>query len=731
MDTLKHLGWHLSEKGIEECKGLSPGVDTDSIVKVALNGDLRTIGDKFLPEEITRGKVDKLQGPLVLQVVKVRNVAAPREQESCQGAPRMLRLQLTDGHISCPAIEFRALSTIGLNTPPGSKVCLNGSVQVVNGFMLLEESNVRLLGGVVEHLVEKWQLQQSLARHTRSRVGGEGGPPPFVPFGQRTAGDSEDSAEARRQLDARRSLQPAATAEGRDASGDDAFSKQRTAAIAQVARSKEARTFGGVGSAGGNLLSGGSHASRPLREPAGRQPQREERGARSDARADGIYRELVDERSLLRIMEMGFSREESRAALMDHHNRLEDALNALLLAPAPPPLAELAVPQPPTRGDRGGFGGRSRGRGRGRREATGDDDAPGAAGGGRPSAPSTLFDFLNPKMEALSLDVSDSGSLPREPDSQPRRRGVPGVFHFPPEHHGAGERRFGGGGGTGRGGETRPAGHDLPPRFQRERRPPAEGRHWVGEGRGMQLHQPQQQQQQQQHQQQQHQQHQQQHQQWHRGRPGSAEEERGQSPRRRRTHRGGDDGDDGNGDRRYAECEAAAVGGWEEERSGWSGAQLDRGHRRRQGPSVGPSDDFPALWHNGAAGRGGGVGVARPPPATPGPPTATPGPPTVTPGPPTATPGPPTATPGPPTVEPTPARARRTGPIKPPPGPRPQGQHLHAGAAAPGVPIEPSEGPHGRSGGSLRTGDPCLALYWEDNKIFGGGATGSGKLRSE
>nr|XP_032832939.1 tudor domain-containing protein 3-like isoform X2 [Petromyzon marinus] len=160
MDTLKRLGWHLSEKGIEECKGLSPGVDTDAIVKAALNGDLRSIGDKFLPEEITRGKVDKLQGPLVLQVVKVRNVAAPREQESCQGAPRMLRLQLTDGHITCPAIEFRALSAIGLNTPPGSKVCLNGSIQVVNGFMLLEESNVRLLGGVVEHLVEKWQLQQ-------------------------------------------------------------------------------------------------------------------------------------------------------------------------------------------------------------------------------------------------------------------------------------------------------------------------------------------------------------------------------------------------------------------------------------------------------------------------------------------------------------------------------------------------------------------------------------------
>ncbi|XP_078741600.1 uncharacterized protein LOC144955151, partial [Lampetra fluviatilis] len=47
---------------------------------------------------------------------------------------------------------------------------------------------------------------------------------------------------------------------------------------------------------------------------------------------------------------------------------------------------------------------------------------------------------------------------------------------------------------------------------------------------------------------------------------------------------------------------------------------------------------------------------------------------------------------------------------------------IHVGfssAAAPGVPSEPSDGLHARGGGgSLRTGDPCLALYWEDNKYY-------------
>lgn len=51
-------------------------------------------------------------GPCVLQVQKVRNVSAPKDHEESQGAPRMLRLQMTDGHTNCVGLEFKHLSKI-------------------------------------------------------------------------------------------------------------------------------------------------------------------------------------------------------------------------------------------------------------------------------------------------------------------------------------------------------------------------------------------------------------------------------------------------------------------------------------------------------------------------------------------------------------------------------------------------------------------------------------------
>lgn len=54
----------------------------------------------------------QLEGPCVLQVQKVRNISAPKDHEESQGAPRMLRLQMTDGHTTCVGLEFKHLSKI-------------------------------------------------------------------------------------------------------------------------------------------------------------------------------------------------------------------------------------------------------------------------------------------------------------------------------------------------------------------------------------------------------------------------------------------------------------------------------------------------------------------------------------------------------------------------------------------------------------------------------------------
>ena len=156
--ALSESGWYLSDEGIETCINSSEKVNTNDIILVALNTDLRTIGKKFLPSDINGGKVEKLEGPCVLQIQKIRNVSAPKDNEESQAAPRMLRLQMTDGHTSCTAIEYNSMSKISLNTPPGTKIKLSGIIEVRNGFLLLDDSNTAVLGGEVEHLIEKWEL---------------------------------------------------------------------------------------------------------------------------------------------------------------------------------------------------------------------------------------------------------------------------------------------------------------------------------------------------------------------------------------------------------------------------------------------------------------------------------------------------------------------------------------------------------------------------------------------
>ncbi|KAM9366903.1 tudor domain-containing protein 3 isoform 2-T2 [Symphorus nematophorus] len=399
-ESLTKEGWYLSDDGIAELKGSAEKITHHDIIRIALDSDLRPIGRKFLPTDINSGRTEKLEGPCVLQVQKVRNVSAPKDHEESQGAPRMLRLQMTDGHTTCVGLEFKHLSKISLNTPPGTKVKLLGTVQVKNGLLLLDDSKISVLGGEVDHMVEKWELQRSLAKHSRSNIGAEGGPPPFVPFGQKCARKDEVDS---RELDQRKTLQTHNVVKSTDE--NDEFEKQRTAAIAEVAKTKEGpRTFGGGGNAGSNLSSA---ASSSRSRDSYQQRRREDRMERTESRQDGNYRELVDERALRDIMEMGFNREAARQALMDNNNNLEVALNSLLTGSSGgrpgPVVAESNKPQP-------------RGRGKGRGRSRNEDEEDGA--GGRPSGPSTLFDFLESKMGVFSIDEPKNQAPQRHHESK-------------------------------------------------------------------------------------------------------------------------------------------------------------------------------------------------------------------------------------------------------------------------------------------------------------------------
>ncbi|KAL7854675.1 hypothetical protein SRHO_G00168650 [Serrasalmus rhombeus] len=436
--ALAKEGWYLTDEGIEECKSPSEKekATLNDIINVALNSDLRPIGKSFLPTDINGGRVEKLEGPCVLQVQKIRNVAAPKENEESQAAPRMLRLQMTDGQTMCTGLEFKHLSQISLNTPPGTKVKLLGTVPVKNGFLLLDDAKITVLGGEVDHMIEKWELQRSLAKHSRSNIGAEGGPPPFLPFGQKCVRKEEVDSRA---LDQRKTLQSSNAA--KTTNENDEFEKQRIAAIAEIAKSKETRTFGGGGNAGSNLANPGSTS----KNRDAYQKRREERDKTwTESKPEGVYRELVDERALRDLIEMGFNKEAARQALLDNNNNVDVALNYLLTGASQAKSALVESSRPPPRG---------KGRGRGKTRQDDDDE-----GGGRPSGPSTLFDFLESKMGAFSIDESKK-QPPQKTQEHPGRMTFPipdQISRDTPQPKYSGRN------------EGRPQRNDRPPRFQRD-----------------------------------------------------------------------------------------------------------------------------------------------------------------------------------------------------------------------------------------------------------------------
>lgn len=46
------------------------------------------------------------------------------------------------------------------STPPGTKLILRSKVNVAGGFLLLTPSTVTVLGGQVEHMIKKWNLEK-------------------------------------------------------------------------------------------------------------------------------------------------------------------------------------------------------------------------------------------------------------------------------------------------------------------------------------------------------------------------------------------------------------------------------------------------------------------------------------------------------------------------------------------------------------------------------------------
>jgi hypothetical protein len=96
----------------------------------------------------------------------------------------MLKVVLTDGHSKVTGIELLPLSTLDCKTPPGTKVLLVGkTTPLVEGMLPLTPDTIMVVGGRVDTLIERWELQQNLAmRDGQRKVANDPDYIPFVPF---------------------------------------------------------------------------------------------------------------------------------------------------------------------------------------------------------------------------------------------------------------------------------------------------------------------------------------------------------------------------------------------------------------------------------------------------------------------------------------------------------------------------------------------------------------------
>ncbi|KAE8751973.1 hypothetical protein FOCC_FOCC001136 [Frankliniella occidentalis] len=420
-EQLQKEGWFLSDDGIKQLTDDGKITNIQTIIKKALDVDLREIAAPGFPEEVGRCMIEGIPGGLVVQLQKARNVSAPKANEESGAAPRMLKLTLTDGHSTCHAVEMSRIPALTFNTPPGTKILLKShpgeeNIPVSSNFLLLNANRAEILGGKVTHMYEKWDLNRSLAKHKRG--GGEdGGPPPWTAFGQKIVRSHPSDRNFKSLQDKDKQNTEAFNPE---------FEAQRKDAIAEAGKGGARKVFGG-----GN-------------------------------------RQLLDH-NVQQIVDMGYSIEQADNALKMSRNNVDRALKILQRQSDGPKSTEAKKPEkdvPDTRTrdnprESGQESGRATGKGnnRERGKGRGHDDEVGGSAPAKPSGRLSLFDFLEDKLPFEEKEKLQAASM-RGHQERGGRGGGGGRGaangRGPPEreYRGGNAERGGRGGGRGRGGGT-------------------------------------------------------------------------------------------------------------------------------------------------------------------------------------------------------------------------------------------------------------------------------------
>lgn len=107
----------------------------------------KQIGKGCLPDDVNRSPSSALKGPLVLQVVSADDVSKPSRVTSTGAGDnkgRLLALKLTDGRLTCKALEYKRLDELTPDRlPPGTKVSLSNA-SIRQGIVLLEPRAIKV-----------------------------------------------------------------------------------------------------------------------------------------------------------------------------------------------------------------------------------------------------------------------------------------------------------------------------------------------------------------------------------------------------------------------------------------------------------------------------------------------------------------------------------------------------------------------------------------------------------
>ncbi|KAM6931199.1 recQ-mediated genome instability protein 1 [Xenentodon cancila] len=141
--------------------------------------DLRDLDHPVLPEGLAQAQKTEISGTFCVQVDSLLDVSQPAygqlqkwrgtdctndevsavtqiTQRPWEAKPtRMLLLQVTDGVQSLEAMEYQSVPALSSAVRPGAKLQLQGQIVCRLGVLLLGPSNVKILGGEVEDLVER------------------------------------------------------------------------------------------------------------------------------------------------------------------------------------------------------------------------------------------------------------------------------------------------------------------------------------------------------------------------------------------------------------------------------------------------------------------------------------------------------------------------------------------------------------------------------------------------